>query len=131
MAEQGLGQWGEILHIFIKTMELLSQKWLEMYWCIINTVATAAKAPGHQYPQCWLNVKCIGPVSYQDTHSNWTNLESEIIFLENDPVFKGWALNISTANIVIKWIDHIPHRTLYLLPFTPLMKIMNFDHTEY
>ena len=23
-----------------------------------------AKAPGHQYPQCWLNIHHIGPVSY-------------------------------------------------------------------
>ena len=28
------------------------------YWC------PGAKAPGHQYPQCWLNIHCIGPVSY-------------------------------------------------------------------
>ena len=27
------------------------------YWC------PGAKAPGHQYPQCWLNINCIGPVS--------------------------------------------------------------------
>ena len=25
-----------------------------------------AKAPGHQYPQCWLNIHCIGPVSYKN-----------------------------------------------------------------
>ena len=25
-----------------------------------------AKAPGHQYPQCWLNILCIGPVSYKN-----------------------------------------------------------------
>ena len=29
------------------------------YWC------PGAKAPRHQYPQCWLNVLCIGPVSYK------------------------------------------------------------------
>ena len=29
------------------------------YWC------PGAKAPGHQYPQCWLNIHCIGPVSYK------------------------------------------------------------------
>ena len=28
------------------------------YWC------HGAKAPGHQYPQCWLNNHCTGPVSY-------------------------------------------------------------------
>ena len=29
------------------------------YWC------PDAKAPCHQYPQCWLNCHCIGPVSYK------------------------------------------------------------------
>ena len=28
------------------------------YWC------PGAKAPGHQYPQCWLNIHCFGLVSY-------------------------------------------------------------------
>ena len=26
--------------------------------------AYSSKTPGHQYPQCWLNIHCIGPVSY-------------------------------------------------------------------
>ena len=26
------------------------------YWC------PGAKAPGHQYPQCWINIHCIGPI---------------------------------------------------------------------
>ena len=30
------------------------------YWC------AGAKAPGHQYPQCWLNIHCIGPISYKN-----------------------------------------------------------------
>ena len=30
------------------------------YWC------PGAKAPGHQYPQCWLNIHRIGPVSYKN-----------------------------------------------------------------
>ena len=29
------------------------------YWC------PGAKAPGHQYPQCWLNIHCVGSVSYK------------------------------------------------------------------
>ena len=28
------------------------------YWC------PGAKAPGHQYPQCWLYIHYIGPISY-------------------------------------------------------------------
>ena len=30
------------------------------YWC------PGAKAPGHQYPQYWLNIQFIGPVSYEN-----------------------------------------------------------------
>ena len=30
------------------------------YWC------PGAKAPGHQYPQYWLNLQFIGPVSYEN-----------------------------------------------------------------
>ena len=30
------------------------------YWC------PGAKAAGHQYPQCWLNINFIGPVSYKN-----------------------------------------------------------------
>ena len=30
------------------------------YWC------PGAKAPSHQYPQCWLNVHCTEPVSYKN-----------------------------------------------------------------
>ena len=30
------------------------------YWC------PGAEAPGHEYPQCWLNIHCIGAVSYRN-----------------------------------------------------------------
>ena len=30
------------------------------YWC------PGAKAPSHQYPQCWLNIHCIGQASYKN-----------------------------------------------------------------
>ena len=30
------------------------------YWC------SGAKAPGHQYPQCWLIINCFGEVSYRN-----------------------------------------------------------------
>ena len=42
------------------------------YWCLV------AKAPGHQYPQCWPNIRCIGPVSYRILHMWWTASEGEI-----------------------------------------------------
>ena len=30
------------------------------YWC------SGAQAPGHQYPQCWLYIHCVDPVSFKD-----------------------------------------------------------------
>ena len=30
------------------------------YWCL------SAKTPGHWYPQCWLNINCIGPVLWKN-----------------------------------------------------------------
>ena len=52
-----------INHIFINP-STLGNTWVCNqhcgYWC------PGAKAPGHQYPQCWLNIHCIGPVSYKN-----------------------------------------------------------------
>ena len=35
------------------------------YWC------PGAKAPGNHYPQCWLNIHCIGLVSYKKYCTYW------------------------------------------------------------
>ena len=40
----------------------LTFKHQETHGCVVSTVA---KAPGHQYPQYWLNIQFIGPVSYE------------------------------------------------------------------
>ena len=52
----------------------LTLKHRETHGCVVSTVATDAKAPGHQYPQYWLNIQFIGPVSYE----NITNLLDNI-----------------------------------------------------
>ena len=45
----------------------LTLKHRETHGCVVSTVATDALVlPGHQYPQCWLNIHCIGPVSYKN-----------------------------------------------------------------
>ena len=44
------------------TSKVLTHKGLEMHGRIFSTVATDAKAPGHQYPQCSQNSHCIGSV---------------------------------------------------------------------
>ena len=61
----------------------LTLKHRETHGCVVST---AAKAPGHQYPQCWLNIHCIGPVSYKNTTlmlDNITRVENQITFWRN------------------------------------------------
>ena len=65
------------------------------YWC------PGAKAPGHQYPQCWLNILCIGPVSYKKIlHIRWTASENEITF------WKKWPshLLVSVNSLSVTWV---------------------------
>ena len=45
----------------------LTHKQLEMYSeysALYLLGCPDAKAPGHQYPQCWPNIDCIWPMSY-------------------------------------------------------------------
>ena len=61
----------------------LTLKHRETHGCVVST---AAKAPGHQYPQCWFNIHCIGPVSYKNTTlmlDNITRVENQITFWRN------------------------------------------------
>ena len=54
------------IHPVAEAHNKLTLKHREMHGCIVSTVATDAKAPGHQYPQYWLNIHFIGPVSCDD-----------------------------------------------------------------
>ena len=66
--------------IAIEISQLLTHKQLETYgvhtqhccnWC------PGAKAPGHQYPQCWLNINFIPLIPCRDMlHLLWTSLEN-------------------------------------------------------
>ena len=49
------------------------------YWC------PSAKAPGHQYPQCWLNINCIAPDHTKILHLQWTTPAHKILF------WKKWS----------------------------------------
>ena len=49
------------------------------YWC------PGAKAPGHQHPQCWLNIHCSGPISYKNWHLCCTTLENKNTFWKKWP----------------------------------------------
>ena len=60
----------------------LTLKHRETHGCVVSTVATD-KAPGHQYPQCWLYIHCIGQVSSKNITLMWTTLRSKITFLKN------------------------------------------------
>ena len=48
-------------------------------WC------PGAKAPGHQYPQCWLNIHCIGPVSYKHITLMLDNIRKKSYILKKWP----------------------------------------------
>ena len=50
------------------------------YWC------PGAKAPGHQYPQHWLNIKFIGPVSWKYYTFVGQHSEIKLDIEKNDPV---------------------------------------------
>ena len=54
------------------------------YWC------AGAKAPSHQYPQCWLNIHCIGPVSYKTISHKVNSIRKwNHILKKNYPVVYG------------------------------------------
>ena len=56
------------------------ETWLQTqycsYWC------PGAKAPGRQYPQCWLNIRSIGPVSYRNITFTGNNIRKENYILK-------------------------------------------------
>ena len=71
----------------------INLKHRETHGCIVSIVGSGywcpgANAPGHQYPQCWLNIHCIGPVSYKTiAHKvNRTASENEITFWKKWPI---------------------------------------------
>ena len=57
---------GTVMTLTIMSHDCLTLKHREMHGYVVSTVATDAKSPGHQYHQCWLNIHCIGPVSYEN-----------------------------------------------------------------
>ena len=50
---------GEIIKIYITWSAWVNTQCCD-YWC------PGAEAPGHHYPQPWLNINCIGPVLYRN-----------------------------------------------------------------
>ena len=54
-----------------------------------------AKAPGHQYPQWWLNIHCIGPVSYKNTAVMVNKIRKFSNILKKYPVVQGLMLDCS------------------------------------
>ena len=57
----------------------------ETHGCILSTVAPNAqvsKAPGHQYPQFWLNHHCIGLIIDKNIRLKWTTYKTQNFFLK-------------------------------------------------
>ena len=78
-------------------LSLLTLKHQETHGCKVSTVATdglvlkhQAKAPGHEYPQYWLNIRFIGPVSYENITLSLDNIwKKNYILKEMTQSFKG------------------------------------------
>ena len=63
------------------------------YWC------PGAKAPGHQYPQCWLNIHFIAPVSCKNIAHKVNSIRKwNHILKTNDP-----GVNLFFSNIFHYW----------------------------
>ena len=62
--------------------------------CTYSTMATdasATTAPGHQQPQCWINIICIGPVSFRDIIDIGKIWNNKVDFeTKNTQMFKGY-----------------------------------------
>ena len=61
-----------------------------------------AKAPGHQYPHCWLNIHYIGPVPYSNTALIRNNIRKwnyilEIFFWKIPSYFDGLGQDCSNS----------------------------------
>ena len=81
----------------------LTHKQLETHGCVLSTVPTDAlvlKAPGYQYPQCWLNIHCIGPVSYRNITGIGNNT-NKLTFIGSVPLWArgpqhlGWGAELT------------------------------------
>ena len=62
------------------------------YWC------PDAKAPGHQYPQYWLDIDSIGAVSYRNITVIWNNIKRQDYILKKNPHFLRFNSNLHHMN---------------------------------
>ena len=51
-----------------------------------------AKAPGHQHPQVWISIHCIGPVSNRNIAVIMRNSKKGIYFKKITHLFKSWRM---------------------------------------
>ena len=91
----------------------LTVKQRETHWCVVSTVATDALVLKHQVISIWLNIHCIGPVSYKTIAS-----ENEITF------WKKWpsCLRVKT----VRPPDDHDHSTDQLMLF--ILQMLLFTH---
>ena len=66
------------------------------HWCL------GAKAPDHQYPKCWRDINCIGPVSYSNITFKWNNIRKWNYILNNKnkkkSFMKGLIFDLPDSN---------------------------------
>ena len=85
------------------------------YWC------PGAKAPGHQYPQCWLNIPCIGPVSYKNIAHKVNSIRKW------NHILKKWP-----SHLRVKWAMMVkkcwsPKENSWSIPIMPVQVILKYQ----
>ena len=81
-------QLEQILNWIEMVLTCLTQKQLEVHRCILIIVVTDAlvlKAPGHQYPQCWLKICFSGPALYRNITFIGDNMRKSNQFWKKKP----------------------------------------------
>ena len=85
----------------------LTLKHREMHGCVVSTGywCPGAKAPGNQYPQCRLNIHCIGPVSYKNIAHKVNSIRK----------WKNWPSHLRVNGAVQTSLQCIRNALLFLL----------------
>ena len=70
------------------------------YWCF------GAKAPGHQYPQCWLKMHYIGPFPQEVSADIVNNVRKRNpVWKKNDPFVQG----LKMPNRISEHLEYLIH----------------------
>ena len=85
-------------------------------------------AAGYQYPQCWVHIHYIRPVSYENIAVIVTNITRWYYFIKNNVVAKVFTFVLECiVSSVLLWIQNL--RTVWIVP--PLLQHDPFQSTNH